>query len=70
LLPFRYLRWPAILLNAAMIFATLINGGHYLIDLVGGAVVAVVAILCSKKMLGQIRLDGQPFPVVVNDTLS
>ncbi len=43
-LPLRWLRYPFILLNVAMGFATIIIGSHYLVDLFGGAVVAVTAI--------------------------
>ena len=42
-----YVRWPAIALNAALIAATPIDGAHYFIDLVGGAVVAFAAIAMS-----------------------
>jgi hypothetical protein len=42
--PVRRLRWPFALLNLTMIAATPMIGGHYLVDLVGGAVVALLTI--------------------------
>ena len=39
--PMRWVRWPAVTLNAAMIPAIIVHGGHFAIDLVGGAVLAV-----------------------------
>lgn len=40
-------KWPAILLNAGVIVATPIQGGHHLIDIVGGVAVAALAISAS-----------------------
>jgi membrane-associated phospholipid phosphatase len=44
----RYLFVPLVLLNAIVIVATLPEGGHHLIDLIGGAGVAVAAILLAR----------------------
>jgi membrane-associated phospholipid phosphatase len=41
-------QWSAIALNAALIAATPIDGAHYFIDLVGGAVVVFAAIAASN----------------------
>lgn len=38
--PLRILRWPFLLLNAAMIFSTVPFGQHYLVDVIGGLIVA------------------------------
>jgi membrane-associated phospholipid phosphatase len=50
----RYLAWPALMLNGALIVATPIDGAHYAIDVAGGAVVAALALgatawLCRHK---------------------
>jgi hypothetical protein len=37
---FRYLRWPAVVLNGFLIAATPIFGGHYLIDMISGMALA------------------------------
>lgn len=37
-------RWPGVVLNALMIAATPIDGGHYVVDVGAGAVIAVLAI--------------------------
>jgi len=56
----RKIRWPLIGLNSAMLLATPVEGTHYLIDMIGGVFVAIVALgltsvtlslLSGKKML-------------------
>jgi membrane-associated phospholipid phosphatase len=49
--PIRYLRWPAVLLNVLVIASTPSIGGHYLIDVIAGALVAVGAILALPRSL-------------------
>lgn len=48
--PVRTLRWPAIALNTWMIAATPLIGAHYIVDLVGGAVVAAGCVLLTKRL--------------------
>lgn len=43
--PIRALRWPVLALNLAMLLSTPVEGTHYLIDMVLGAGVAVMALL-------------------------
>lgn len=47
---------PALLVNLAMLLATLIHGGHHLIDLIGGLVVFVLGIWVVN------RLIREPYP--------
>jgi len=66
----RKIRWPLIGLNSAMLLATPVEGTHYLIDMIGGVFVAIVALcltsltlslLSGKKMLissGQSRMPA------------
>lgn len=49
--PFRWPRWPMVILNLAMIASTLVSGSHYLIDLIGGAAVAFIAIAIAKVLV-------------------
>lgn len=42
--PMRILRWPAIALNAAVIVSTLPEGGHHMVDLIGGGAIAAIGI--------------------------
>ncbi len=42
--PMRRLRWPVIAVNAAMLLATPVEGTHYLVDILGGAAVAAIAL--------------------------
>jgi len=41
----RPLRWPLLLVNAAMLLATPVEGTHYLVDILAGAAVALVSVL-------------------------
>ncbi|MFW2853037.1 phosphatase PAP2 family protein [Sphingomonas sp. TX0543] len=49
--PHRELRAPLLGLNAAMLIATPVEGTHYLIDMILGAVVAIVATLAMGRLL-------------------
>ncbi|WP_211051421.1 phosphatase PAP2 family protein [Parasphingorhabdus halotolerans] len=40
----RQLRWPLLALNIAMLLSTPIEGTHYLVDMIGGAAVALLAL--------------------------
>ena len=46
----RYLGWPAALLNAGVLVATPIQGGHHLVDVIGGVAVAAFAIVSSARV--------------------
>lgn len=46
-----WLFWPALLFNLPMIPATLIHGGHHLIDLPGGLVCFALAVLLANRIL-------------------
>jgi membrane-associated phospholipid phosphatase len=45
-----FIRWPALVLNAALIASTPIDGAHYVIDVIGGAVVAAAALLIARRL--------------------
>ena len=47
--PVRAIRWPAILLNGAMLLSAVPIGGHYLIDIAAGCVIAVIGISIARK---------------------
>jgi PAP2 superfamily protein len=53
----RWLRWPFVVLNALLIAATPIHGGHYFVDLIAGAAVAVLAMAASHPLA---RASGRP----------
>jgi membrane-associated phospholipid phosphatase len=46
----RWLRWPGVALNALMIAATPINGGHYFVDVLAGIMVAVVSVTAVRAL--------------------
>lgn len=43
--------WPILLVNLAMIPATLVHGGHHLIDLLGGVAVFALGVLIANRMI-------------------
>jgi hypothetical protein len=49
-----YLRWPGLGINALMIAGTPIDGGHYIVDVLAGIVVAVL----SLAAVGALRIRG------------
>jgi hypothetical protein len=53
--PFRSARWPFALLNLAMCAAAIIIASHYLIDLLAGAAVAILAIAISNQLIRRLQ---------------
>ncbi len=51
----RPLFWPIAVLDAVMLVSAVPSGNHYLVDVIGGVCVAVLAILCSSPI--QTSLD-------------
>jgi membrane-associated phospholipid phosphatase len=50
--PVKYLRWPAVLVNVTMIAATPVDGGHYFVDVIAGALVAALCWVTVARMFG------------------
>lgn len=48
--PVRWLRYPALVLNVAVILSAAIIGAHYLVDLIAGVAVAVVSWLIAVRI--------------------
>jgi hypothetical protein len=48
-----YIRWPLIAVNAVVLVATPIQGGHHVIDVVAGAGVAAIAILFARAVVAR-----------------
>jgi hypothetical protein len=48
---FRLLRWPFTMLNAALFVSAIFVGGHFLVDLVAGAAIAVFAIFLGSRIV-------------------
>jgi membrane-associated phospholipid phosphatase len=49
--PSKGLRWPILIVNVAMLMAIPVEGTHYLIDMIAGMVVAVLALLIVRALL-------------------
>jgi hypothetical protein len=47
--PVRWMRPIVVLAFTAMLAATPINGGHYLIDIIAGTAIAVLAIVAARR---------------------
>ena len=45
----RWVRWPGIALAVSTIVATPVDGGHYLVDIIAGGAIAVLALIWSKR---------------------
>lgn len=61
----RWLRIPFLILNGLMIVSTPACGGHYLVDVIAGAVLAVIAALLGGKIHRLVRefsFSGARFP--------
>jgi membrane-associated phospholipid phosphatase len=48
--PVRFLRWPIVVLNAAMLVATPVDGAHYLIDVLAGIAVAALSFAAAHNI--------------------
>lgn len=47
-----FVRWPALGLNAVMLASTPLIGGHYLVDVIAGCLIAAVSIGIAKRVAG------------------
>jgi membrane-associated phospholipid phosphatase len=54
----KYLRWPVVLLNGAMLLSTPVEGTHYLIDMIAGGVVGILA-LCAVAAIQHLILKSR-----------
>jgi membrane-associated phospholipid phosphatase len=61
LFPVRRLRWWVVGLNAMLVLSTPIEGAHYFIDLIGGAVVTALAV-CGAKLIAPERRTAAASP--------
>jgi membrane-associated phospholipid phosphatase len=46
----RFLGWPGLLINVAMIFSTFISGAHYLSDVLAGCTIGLLSIWAATKV--------------------
>lgn len=56
--PLKYWRWPGVALNVLMVWSVLADGGHYLIDAVGGIVIALIGMRLTYLVLPHERKDN------------
>jgi hypothetical protein len=55
-----WLRWPALALNLVVLVAIPVQGGHHLMDMLGGVVVTVAAILISRRLVEGAKRAKKP----------
>lgn len=60
--PLRWLRWPCLAVNLAMLIVTPVQGTHYLIDVIGGVALAL-AVISALHMPALRRPLRMPIPV-------
>ena len=53
------LRWGLVPLNILLLLGTFVIGSHYLIDILAGAVVAILVIIVTNKVLGPERASNE-----------
>lgn len=58
--PIRALRWPLLALNGAMLLSTPVEGTHYLADMLGGALVALVSTLVTAQIARRAKTIPAP----------
>jgi membrane-associated phospholipid phosphatase len=44
----RWVSWPIILINCGMFLSALVNGAHYLVDVLAGSMIAVLVIMAAR----------------------
>ncbi|GGH25565.1 hypothetical protein GCM10007036_32780 [Alsobacter metallidurans] len=64
------LRWGFAALNGGMLAATPLHGGHYLVDVLAGGSIAVVAIYFSEKLRSWIGADAASVSATCSDPLA
>jgi membrane-associated phospholipid phosphatase len=57
--PYRWLRWPVVAVNVLLICGTIAIASHYFVDLLGGAIIALLAIKAAT-ILGRDRNNLGP----------
>ncbi|NBO18106.1 MAG: phosphatase PAP2 family protein [Proteobacteria bacterium] len=73
-IPLERIRWPVIALNICMVIATLFHGGHYLVDVIMGLVIAFTGIYWAERILpprsqafspalNQVAIEGETSPL-------
>jgi len=48
--PYRWLRWPAVVFNTLLVCGAVVIASHYFIDIIGGAVISLLAIPAAKVL--------------------
>ena len=59
---FRWLKWPMLVLNIGVFLSSIVVGGHYLVDVIAGALIAILAIWLSLLVTRQSKPVGQVDP--------
>ncbi|HEX4534939.1 MAG TPA: phosphatase PAP2 family protein [Rhizomicrobium sp.] len=49
----KFIRWPVLALNCVVLFATPIQGGHHVIDVIAGVAMAALAIALARRVMAK-----------------
>lgn len=52
-----FVRWPSLLLNLLLLLATPIHGSHFLIDVIAGVLVAILAIVIASQCVDSVATN-------------
>ncbi|MET0605095.1 MAG: phosphatase PAP2 family protein [Beijerinckiaceae bacterium] len=55
-----YVRWPAIVVNLAMLAGTPIEGGHYLVDILAGIATALITYAAARRIVDRDVIGSGP----------
>ena len=58
----RWLYWPFLALNAAMLVSAVPIGGHYLVDVLAGALAAGLSIIIANRWIDTVSREAEPHP--------
>ncbi len=58
-----WLRWPTVALNIAVLAGTVLEGGHYLVDLIAGGAITIATIAFVRSLPASAPKGEQPAPL-------
>jgi hypothetical protein len=63
--PLRWLRWPGLILNGAMLISIPVDGGHYFSDIAAGLAMAGIALWSAMSIADRARCTAQAAMAIV-----
>jgi hypothetical protein len=66
--PVRAVRWVALIVNATMLMSIPVDGGHYVVDIIGGIAVAVVSLAAAGALVRHVAGRAALHPIALAPT--